>query len=132
MDFNEMKETVLKDQNDIFSQEDIEQNKGMGVLASFPALFWIPLVAKPDSQYGKFCANQGLILLIFVVVASIVSVILGKIFGLIPFIGGLLAGLIGGVLGLAQVGGWLLLFISALQGKVRSLPLIGNLFTVFK
>lgn len=132
MDFNEMKDKVLADKNDMFTQEDIDQNKGVAAVASFPVLFWIPLVAKPDSLFGKFYANQGLILLIYNVAASIVSVILAKILGYIPFIGGLLAGLVSAVISLSQLGGWLFLFISALQGKARSLPFIGELFAAFK
>ena len=128
MDTNQL----LQDKSDMFAPEDMTANKGIGVVASFPILFWIPLVAKPESAYGKFCANQGLILLIFDFVAAILGVILGKIFGYIPAIGPLLGGLIKGVLTLAEFGGWLLLFISALQGKARTLPFIGELFTAFK
>ncbi|MBP0973808.1 MAG: hypothetical protein J5851_07880 [Oscillospiraceae bacterium] len=128
MDTNQL----LQDKSDMFAPEDMAANKGMGVIASFPILFWIPLVAKPDSAYGKFCANQGLILLVFDIVAAIVGVILGKIFGYIPAIGPLIGGLIKAALSLAELGGWLLLFISALQGKARTLPFIGELFTAFK
>ena len=128
MDMNQL----LQDKSDMFAPEDMTANKGIGVVASFPILFWIPLVAKPDSAYGKFCANQGLILLIFDIVAAIAGVILGRIFGYIPVIGPFFGGLIKAVLSLAELAGWLLLFISALQGKARTLPFIGELFTAFK
>ena len=128
MDTNQL----LQDKSDMFAPEDMAANKGMGVIASFPILFWIPLVAKPDSAYGKFCANQGLILLIFDIVAAIVIAILAKVLGYIPAIGGILAGLLRAAMSLAELGGWLLLFISALQGKARTLPFIGELFTAFK
>lgn len=128
MDTNQL----LQDKSDMFAPEDMAANKGIGVIASFPILFWIPLVAKPDSAYGKFCANQGLILLVFDIVAAIVITILAKVLGYIPAIGGILAGLLRAAMSLAELAGWLLLFISALQGKARTLPFIGELFTAFK
>ena len=132
MDFNELKEQILKDKNDEFDPADIEENKAIAALASFPILFWIPLVAKPDSAFGKFYANQGLILLICEVVLSVLSTILGKVFGLIPFVGGLLGALLVTVISLVQLAAFLLLLISALQGKARELPFVGGLFTAFK
>ena len=132
MDFNEMKEQILQDKNDQFTQEDIEANKAIAAVGCIPILFWIPLVAKPDSAFGKFYANQGLILLICEVVLSILSTILGKILAYIPFIGGLLGGLLVTVISLVQLAAFLLLLISALQGKARELPFVGGLFTAFK
>lgn len=132
MDFNELKEKVLQDKNDEFDQADIEENKGIAAVACIPVLFWIPLVAKPDSAFGKFYANQGLILLICEAVLGFLSGVLGYIFGLIPFIGGLIGGLIVTVISLVQLAAFLLLLISALQGKARELPFVGGLFTAFK
>lgn len=131
MDFNEMKDQALQDQNDLFTQDDIDANKGLAAVACIPPLFWIPIVAKPDSGFGKFFANQGLILTIFEVATSIISVILGKLLGAIPLLGGLLSGLIVGVISLVQLAAFLFLLVSALQGKARILPLIGGLFSVF-
>ncbi|KJR49239.1 hypothetical protein UF75_0317 [Desulfosporosinus sp. I2] len=47
---------------------DIEQNKTMAALAYF--LFFLPLIACKDSQYGRFYANQGLLVLILSVGGS--------------------------------------------------------------
>lgn len=134
MDFNELKEQVLhpQDMSDMFTKEDIEENKIIAALASFPLLFWLPIVAKPNSGFGKFYANQGLIFLIMTVVLNVLNIILGKIFGLIPFIGGLIGGIISAVIALTLLAVWLLLFISALQGKAREIPLLGSLFKVFQ
>lgn len=41
----------------VFEAEDIEKNKVLSAVAYL--LFFIPLLAAPDSKYGKFHANQG-------------------------------------------------------------------------
>ena len=46
-------------------------------------VFFIPLLKCKDSKVGKYCANQGLILLVLMVLVSI----LGNIFSAVPFIG---------------------------------------------
>ncbi|MGI5970743.1 MAG: hypothetical protein ACOX7P_03340 [Oscillospiraceae bacterium] len=43
---------------------DIELNRYTASVGIFPLLFWWPLVKKPDSEYCRECANQGLILLL--------------------------------------------------------------------
>lgn len=64
----------MQDQNHFFESEDhtmefdtqdAQDAKIWSVLAYFGILFFLPLVAVPNSAYGKFHANQGLILLIF-------------------------------------------------------------------
>ena len=51
-----------------FSREDMQQNKikaGLGYL-----VFFLPLILCKDSKLGRYCANQGLLLLIVSVLAS--------------------------------------------------------------
>jgi uncharacterized membrane protein len=98
---------------------DIEKNKVMGVLAYI--IFFIPLLAAPDSKFGKYHANQGLLLLIYWVVMTIVSTI-------IPFIGWLIIGPLGSLFGLVL---FIMGIINAAQGKVKGLPLIGGI-TIIK
>jgi uncharacterized membrane protein len=124
MDFNQMKNEMMDDVSDMFTQSDIEANKVFAALATIPILFWLPLVAAKESEFAKFYANQGLILLIFNVVLNVVSGILL----LIPILGAL----IGGIISLVQIAAFLFLLISALQGKARYLPFIGKLFIAFK
>ena len=60
--------------NDItnqFAAEDIEKNKVVAGLSYFGILFFLPLVAAPDSRFGKFHANQALVLLLAGVVGAI-------------------------------------------------------------
>lgn len=99
--------------NEAFSREDIEKNKVVSGLAYL--IFFLPLVAAPESAFGRFHANQGLLLLIVGVVGSI-------ILGIIPIIGWILmpifyiAVLVFGIMGL----------VNGLNGKASELPLFGK------
>lgn len=97
-----------------FTTDDIEKNKTLAGLAYF--IFFLPLIACPDSKFGKFHANQGLILLIFSIAGNI-------ILGIIPFIGWILLPvfwilvLVFGIMGL----------INGFGGKAKPMPLIGKI-----
>lgn len=58
-------------------------------LAYSGLLFWLPLAAKTDHPYARFCAGQGLIAVIFATIACIcnsaVQWVLGTLFGWLPF-----------------------------------------------
>lgn len=103
---------------EVFSQEDIEKNKVMAALAYI--LFFLPLVACPESRFGKYHANQGLILLIVGIGGSI-------ILGIIPIIGWILmpffyiAITVFAILGL----------VNGFKGVAKPLPLIGK-FRIIK
>lgn len=119
------------DMSDMFTAEDINANKLAAALATFPILFWILLVMNKESGYGKFYANQGLILLVASIVLNILNAVLGKILGLVPFIGGVLGSLIAAAIALLMLAAWLFLFIHAVQGKAKELPIVVGLFKVF-
>ncbi len=92
---------------------DIEQNKTMGGLAYL--IFFLPLLVCPDSAYGRFHANQGLLLLILSIGGTI-------ILSMIPIVGWILLPLFGlGILILAIIG-----LVNGFSGKVKGLPLIGK------
>lgn len=84
-------------------------------------LFFVPLIAIPNSSKGKFHANQGLNLLI-VGLAGDVALSIIPILGwmLLPLWG--LAVLVIGVIGV----------VNALNEKETPLPLVGNLFKIIK
>ncbi len=126
MDFNNMKDefTNPQDVSDMFTAEDIEANKVFAALATIPILFWLPLVAAKDSAYGKFYANQGLILLI----AGLVIGVIGGILNIIPILGWILST----ILSFVPFAGFLFLLVSVLQGKARRLPVVGGLVEFFK
>ncbi|NLL53266.1 MAG: hypothetical protein GX207_11865 [Peptococcaceae bacterium] len=101
-----------------FDPEDIEKGKTMAGLAYI--LFFLPLIVCPDSSFGKFHANQGLLLLITGVVGTVVL-------SIIPIIGWILLPLFSLVLLVFVIIG----LINGLQGKVKRLPLIGK-FNIIK
>ena len=83
-------------------------------------LFFLPLLACPESRYAKFHANQALILLIAAIAGNVVL-------GIIPIIGWLLIPIYGiGVLILGIMG-----LVNGFGGKAKELPLIGK-FTILK
>ncbi|HWT76887.1 MAG TPA: hypothetical protein VN258_19475 [Mobilitalea sp.] len=98
---------------EVFDQADIDKNKTISGLAYL--IFFLPLIICPDSKFGRYHANQALILFIVSVAGSI-------ILSIIPIIGWLLlpffsiAILIFAVLGL----------VNGLGGKAKELPLIGK------
>ncbi|MGN1005755.1 MAG: hypothetical protein ACI4O8_04495, partial [Aristaeellaceae bacterium] len=69
----------MEDRN--FSTEDLAANRVWAALGYL--LFFIPLIKCGRSPLGRYCANQGLLLLI---VIAIVRILFG-IFGGIPIIG---------------------------------------------
>lgn len=77
-----------------FDTQDAQDAKVWSILAYFGILFFLPLVGVPNSAYGKFHANQGLILLIFDIALSVASWLVQAVLGIIPIIGGILSGLV--------------------------------------
>ena len=111
-----MVEPILDEQG--FSPEDIEKNKVISLLAYI--IFFIPLLAAPNSKFAKYHANQGLVLLILAIIIEIISRI-------IPFIG-VIIGILGWIfiVILAILG-----IINAVSGKAKPLPIIGGI-TIIK
>lgn len=98
----------------VFEAEDIEKNKILSALAYL--LFFIPLLAAPESKYGKFHANQGLLNLILAIVGGIVL-------SVIPIIGWMLMPLFNlGILAIDLWGAY-----NAYSGKAIEMPVYGNI-----
>ena len=109
----------MEDRN--FSTEDLAANRVWAALGYL--LFFIPLIKCRRSPLGRYCANQGLLLLI---VIAIVRILFG-IFGGIPIIGWLFL-LVGRLacLALALLG--LLCLIQLMSNdRVCELPVIGGI-----
>ncbi len=107
-----------QDNTNLYSAEDIEKNKVISALAYI--LFFLPLIACSDSPFGKFHANQGLLLLIVAVAGNI-------ILGIIPLIGWLFIPLFS----LATFVFAILGIVNAATGKAKELPLFGK-FRIIK
>lgn len=98
----------------VFEAEDIEKNKVLSAVAYL--LFFIPLLAAPDSKYGKFHVNQGLLNLILAIAGGI-------ILGFIPIIGWMLLPLFNlAILALDIYGAY-----NAYTGKAIEMPLYGHI-----
>jgi len=108
----------LNSQEVVFDAEDIAKNKTMAGLAYI--LFFLPLFACPDSAYGRFHANQSLVLLLVSVAGNIVL-------SFIPFIGGILVPIFGLLIFVLFVLG----LINGFSGRGQTLPLIGQI-TILK
>jgi uncharacterized membrane protein len=111
---------LMQEQTNIndFEQTDINSNKTMAGLAYI--LFFLPLLVCPQSRYGKFHANQGLLLLIVAVVGNI-------ILSIIPIIGWILLP----IYALAIFVLFIMGLVNGFTGKVKRLPIIGN-FDILK
>ena len=101
-----------------YSADDIEKNKVMAALAYF--LFFLPLVVCPDSPFGRYHANQGLLLLI-------VGIAGGVILGIIPIIGWILLPFFYIAVAVFAIIG----LMNALKGLAKPLPLFGK-FQIIK
>lgn len=53
---------------DAYDPADIERSRAVSMLAYLGILFFLPLAVCPDSRYGRYHANQGLVLFLFSVV----------------------------------------------------------------
>ncbi len=106
-------QTGSSNANEAFSVEDIQANKVVSGLAYF--LFFLPLIVCPESRYGRFHANQGLVLLIVGVVGSI-------ILGVIPIIGWLIVPFFSIAVVVYAVMG----LLNGLNGQAKELPYIGR------
>ncbi len=113
--FNEFNNTA--DTTSEYDAQDIEKNKVMALLAYI--IFLIPLLAAQDSKFARFHTNQGLVLFLGGIIASVVAVI--------PVIGWIIAPIAGLVITVLAIIG----IINALNGKAKELPVIGK-FKILK
>lgn len=106
-----------------FDPQDINDNKGMSVLAYIGFLFLIPLLACPNSRFARYHTNQGLVLFLMELA---IGVVIG-IFGIIPVIGIIIGGLLGSVGGILALVLSILGIVNVVQGQAKELPIIGKI-----
>ena len=92
--------------------------KAMSILAYFWILFFLPLVVCPNSAFGRYHANQGLVLLLFSMACNMMWII--------PVLGWIIAA-VGGLFAFACL---ILGVINAAQGRMSPLPLIGGIVLI--
>ena len=115
-----------KDYTDEFEQEDIQNNKVMGVLAYLGILVLIPIFAAKDSKFARFHANQGLVLAI----AGIALGIIGGILGWIPILG-IIVAIVCGLASLVLFILMILGIVNVVNGRAKELPIVGK-FRILK
>ena len=100
---------------DRFSPEDINQNRNIVLVTSIlcifvPVLFFLPLVACKESEYGKFYANQLLLLFFMQIVGALTT----------AFIIGIPIMIVALVFAVMNA-------LNANQGLRKGIPLLGNI-----
>ena len=106
-----------------FDPQDINDNKGMSVLAYIGILFLIPLLACPNSRFARFHTNQGLVLFLLGLAASLVT----GIITIIPFVGWVLGPILGIAVYIFELVLMIMGIINSAQGQAKELPLIGKI-----
>ncbi|MDE7399604.1 MAG: hypothetical protein K2N06_08770 [Oscillospiraceae bacterium] len=100
--------------------------KVFGILAYLGWLVLVPILAG-KTEFSKFHANQGLVLAIAeIAVGIVVGVAVGVLMVLLPPIG-IILGSLSGLLGLAELILAIMGIVSAAQGEMKPLPIIGNI-----
>ena len=110
------------DTTECYDKKDIEDNKAFSILAYIGFLVFVPMFAAKDSKFARFHTNQGLVLLICEVAASILS----TAFWVIPYLGRVLSLLIGLPVYLVTVAFMVIGIVNAAKGKAKELPFIGQ------
>lgn len=115
-----------------YSQQDIDQNKIMGILSYFGILVLIPIFAAKESPFARFHANQGLVLLVAGILVGMATSLVGMLFGLIHIdVLTALWNIVSWLIRVAMFALMILGIVNAASGKAKELPLVGN-FRILK
>lgn len=103
----------------MFDKEDVDRNKSMLIVAAIlqiflPGLFFLPLICCKGSEYGKFYANQGLILLIL-------SAASAGIFGALPLIGAVFVWIVKVIILVLAI----INIVNIAKGVKKGMPVVG-------
>ena len=105
-----------------FDPADIKDNKEVSGIAYLWILFFLPLVTCPSSYYGRYNANQGLILFLLGIIVTGVFGVLTKL----PFIGWLFV-IPMSLYGLAWTVLSIICLVLTIQGIAVKIPVIGDI-----
>jgi uncharacterized membrane protein len=106
-------------ESEVYTAQDIEENKVIAALSYLGLLVLVPLLAKKDSPFCQFHAKQGLVLLVAWVIIGAVSII--------PILGWII-GILGSIFLFAC---FIIGILNALTGEIKELPLIGQYSSLF-
>lgn len=119
-------ESSRKQYRSMYERADIQNNKLMAALAYMGILVLIPIFAAKESKFARFHARQGLLLLIAGILCSVCYFVLSfivlsvswRLYFIVRIAGmGSYAFLVLAVIGISN----------AVSGKVKKLPVIGNI-----
>ncbi|TCL61132.1 putative membrane protein [Kineothrix alysoides] len=99
-------------------EADINTNKVYAVLAYLGILVLIPLFVSPKSEFARFHANQGLVLLLTNILFGVFKLIIG---------GSILLNLVYFVISMTFFVFSILGIIAAAKGEKKPLPIIGGI-----
>lgn len=102
-----------------FDQEDIDKNKFMAILCYLGILIVIPFLVAKESKFVKYHINQGLCMIVFILILGVVSYL--------PIVGWI----VGAVSGIASLILCLMGILNAARGEAKELPLVGR-YTIYK
>lgn len=110
-----------------FDQMDIENNKIISGLSYLGILFFLPLVAAPNSRFGKFHANQSLVLLISSVCVQILSYAFSFFYNILPWSLYKLLRSVPKLLSFVILIAFIYGLVTALMGKAKEIPVLGSI-----
>lgn len=122
-----------------YAPQDIQEGRVMSILAYFGILFFLPLVVTPNSKYGRFHANQGLLLLLWGVAVGVVNGILYAICRVIfgqevwgiyvgmSGAGSFIYGLLSFLISVPGIYLFIVGLINAINNRAKELPFIGKI-----
>lgn len=109
----------MNDETYKFDPNDIRATNSLAWLSYLGIFFLIPMLVNKNSPFTKFHVNQGIVLLIALIIANVV----GAIAAFIPFIGWIVYPLLSVAMFVLAILG----IVNAAQGKAKRLPIIGNI-----
>ena len=109
-----------------FHPQDISDGKAMSILAYFGILFFLPLVVCPQSRFGRFHANQGLILLIFGFALNLLTGLFSLAFAWVPVLR-VLWKILSALLNIPMFALFVIGVVNAANGRAKELPVIGKI-----
>lgn len=114
-----------------YDTADIERTKVICAVSYIPMLFFLPLIVYPDSRFGKFHANQSLVLLLAWIAADVAFSIASAVITALPFFPHFIKAITLGAAGVAvwalPLAGMICGIVNAANGRVKELPIIGKL-----
>jgi len=99
--------------------EDVRENGTLSLFCYLSILLIIPIILKPNSDFVKFHTNQGLVLILFSIIANLCFIV--------PFLGWAV-GAIADVFAIVCI---IIGIVNACRGMKKPLPLIGK-YQIYK